>query len=303
MLEQIRDLYYARLEKYGSMKLAPSVSLEMATTPVYVGSQSLSALDQSERIISNHIRLAEMQEIPPVFTRLYLQSKYDYKRPVSTWQLERFKDKRPPLYANPVTGEMVYIDITSAYWQIVSAYGWDVDYAPGRGIAQKSTMEDFPLPDNRLARNSLVTAGLPAMVSIYNPHTEAYYSKKIHNPLINLGLYALVMDVLNGVAWDMIDHAKALYVHTDGVIVHMDRVAQAEEVMNAWGLKYKIKASGRGHVKGVGCYAIEDYWTKGYHKRREAAFLGGIRPPDAIRWLRDRTNRFTSMNESAHTIR
>lgn len=163
--------------------------------------------------------------------------------------------KSAPLYAEPCEIEnAVYVDLTSAYWSILRVVGWDLEYNPNRYLAVGQSVDDFPVPENKLARNCLVTVGVNGSMNMWTG--EVFKSIKKPNPFSNMMLYGLVMDVLNGIAYDMVHYAGAKYVHTDGYILPERNIDLAFEVAARWGLQCGTKLSGGGTIRGVSDYDI-----------------------------------------------
>jgi hypothetical protein len=72
-----------------------------------------------------------------------------------------------PLYCVPTANfDGLYVDIKSAYWQIVSTVGWDVNYNPSKFLCVQSDNSDFPFKDHKMARNCLVSIGLSGMTTV-----------------------------------------------------------------------------------------------------------------------------------------
>lgn len=223
---------------------------------------------------------------PSELARTYLGIKYTRQR-ATRGQIEYFKQRHiAPLYAQPIGYEQgAYIDIRSAYWQILQTVGWDVDYYPGYFIGKKDTMEDFPFPDFKLTRNCLITAGLPSEANYWDCRDKKFKSVKTFNKLINMGVWALTMDVLHCVAWDAIA-AGACYVHTDGYICHHSRVEAVISAIAEWGLEARIKYAGRTIVYGVGSYQVGEKATKNPH--HAVMPFDGLELPSYNRWLKTR---------------
>jgi hypothetical protein len=221
---------------------------------------------------------------PSELSRSYLELKYTRQR-ATREQIENFKQPRTaPLYAQPIGySEGAYIDIRSAYWQILQVVGWDVDYNPGKWLGKKDTMEDFPFPDFKLSRNCLVTAGLPSEASYWDFKKQTFGRVKTFNRFLNLGIWALVMDVLHCVAWDAVA-AGACYVHTDGYIAHYSKVQAVQEAISSWGLESRIKNAGRTIVHGVGSYEVGDKVTK--NPKNVCAPFDGLMLPPYMKWLK-----------------
>ena len=172
----------------------------------------------------------------------------------------------PPLFAVPdASGAGVYLDLQSAYWSILRRIGWNVEYMPGRFLGRAGDVYTFPAHENKLARNTLVSVGLPGSVPIWTG--EKFSTERIGSSYINLLLWGAVMHILNGVAADMVK-AGAVYVMTDGYIIPYKNLPLAYEVFDSWGLPFSVKGMGVYHVKGAGCYRIGDKVSKSYDRRK-----------------------------------
>lgn len=164
--------------------------------------------------------------------------------------------KSQPIYAEPMKfGNASYLDLKSAYWQILQVGGWDVDYCPNRYLSPRSDVSDFPVPFVKLARNALVSNCLPVKANMWSP-AKGIVSLSPHKPSVNLVLWGFVMDVLHDIANDMIEYAEAIYVNTDGYIIPDYRLKRAFEVQEAWGVYMTVRHSGAGEVRGAGDYDI-----------------------------------------------
>lgn len=229
---------------------------------------------------------------PADIARLYLDAKYGkQRRRMNHAQYQAFWENRraPPLAARPCKLESaVYIDILSAYWSILKRVGWDVDYSPERWIGVRSSVLDFPYPDIKLARNCLVSAGLPTTLRIWTGDKVIFQKKG--NKYINMVLWGLCMDVLNGLACDMLE-AGAVYVHTDGYIITSERLPLVDEIFASWGLDYTIKGEGRAEVRSVGEYTIGDRRPNFKRETRSRAHWKVYDP--GRKWLRGKIQRLS----------
>jgi hypothetical protein len=198
--------------------------------------------------------------------------------------------KTQPLYAIPCELEYgYYLDLQSAYWQILQLGGWDVDYLPNGFLAVRSSVHDFPFPQNKLARNSLVSMGLPSTSTIWKPD-KGLIRRGNSNATVNLVLWGFVQDVLHTFAHDMIEYAGAIYVNTDGYIIPHDKLETAMQIADGWGLVLRMKESGRAVVRGVGDYDIGSHQSKRPRKYpRKHEYIKPLR----FSWLRDRVKHFS----------
>jgi hypothetical protein len=232
-------------------------------TPIFLGSYSWTFPLSHERMLYNPtaVTIGNGPQTPGEITRDYLDWKYPKRLRCVTDQWRALTVHRAyPCFARPgAYDDMVYLDIKSAYWSILSIFGWDADYFPGRWLGVRSNVFDFPLQDNKPARSGLVTAGLSSPTRFWTG--SALQWRTTENKHVNLGLWALVQDVLHGVADDMLG-LGAVYVHTDGYIIPAENLAQGSEILNDWGLRGNVKAHGDANVLGVGSYRVGDFQTK-----------------------------------------
>jgi hypothetical protein len=194
---------------------------------------------------------------PADIARDYLAVRYPKRKPrMTTWQydlLVRHRKSAPLAAKNCHLDHAVYLDIQSAYWQIVSAVGWDVDYNPNVWLGVNSGNEDFPFQHIKLARNCLVSCGLSSTAKMWTG--DKLVSHKVSNPYLNLMLWGLVMDVLNTFAYDML-WAGAVYCHTDGFILPANCEKRAMAIADGWGLTLSKRHEGEALVRGIGDYDI-----------------------------------------------
>lgn len=202
--------------------------------------------------------------------------------------------KQTPVYCKPCHLEYgYYVDVKSAYWSIVETVGWDVNYLPGRFLGVNSNNDDFPFPLMKMARNCLVSVGLPGPMRIWTG--EKLVTQNKGSKFVNLILWRLAMDVLNGVARDAID-AGAVYAYTDGFIVPYDKLDAVSDAVSAWGLDVGVKHEGEVHVKAPAGYKFFGrYETKAYKRFRHEIDSSTVYKPDGefLRW------RFAKFAEAA----
>jgi len=233
-------------------------SLQEINEPMYVGSFSWTTSSTKRKIVLRPYASAIYAPLltPADIARDYLSVKYPKRARISSRQYWDIKVHRSaPLYANPgYLSNGFYVDLKSAYWSILQVIGWDVDYLPGRFIGVRSSVQDFPFPDYKLARNCLVSVGLPGKSTLWTG--SEIVQQRRPNRMINLVLWSAVQDVLNSIAADMIDRAGALYVHTDGYIVPASKIQDAFAVADEWGLPLSIRHEGDAKIYGAGMYEM-----------------------------------------------
>lgn len=239
--------------------------------PVWCGSFSWSVPSRQERyVLDRHaIEIEGMLLTPSELARTYLDIKYAKRKPRMTtdqWQKTVVNKPQPPLFSIPGSYKKCsYVDLDGAYWQIVKTLGWDVDYNPGKWLEVKSNNYDFPYWSLKMARNCLVSIGLPSAITLWTGHS--FKQVKRGNRHINLSLWAAVQHVLNGVAADMVS-VGAKYVFTDGYILQNTELERVEDVMWSWGMKFSQRHTGDAEILGPAAYKIGSHESKPFRSRK-----------------------------------
>lgn len=252
-------------------------SLRRLTVPAIVGTFSITSPTTKQRwmLAKDSYEFEGIRVTPTDLTRAYLEEKYgSKKRRITTEQYRNFYDDRrnAPLYAEPCEiPEAVYIDIKSAYWSILQAVSWDVDYMPGAWVSKKSDHLDFPFSDIKMARNCLVSVAANETGAMKIWTGTDLILKKSGNAFVNRMLWSLVMDVLNGIADECIQ-AGAVYAYTDGFICKASLATTLTSIISSWGLVSVIKHQGMAHIRGAGSYKCGERETGKYRMSRGGAF-------------------------------
>lgn len=245
-----------------------------------------------------------VKETPSTIARDYLT--LTYKRSpkitheqaiaIGAFDTEEKKNLKPyPLYAVPGKYEHgFYIDIKSTFWSVLKIAGWNVDYYPGEWISAGRKPNDFPFPDHKQARSCLVSVARPGKIVFYVPHGQ-FEERKVGSHIINLSISKLISDVLNSIASEAVT-LGAVYANTDGYICPNEHVAaHVAQMVLDWGLEPRVKAEGRGAVKGIGSYKVGDTISEPYRVRGLAAEpMQNIEPPEYTKWLQKRFSKIAS---------
>lgn len=177
-----------------------------------------------------------------------------------------------PLYVEPTLLEQAaYVDLKSAFWSIMLLVGWNVDYYPSKWIVAGRKPLDFPYPNIKPARNSLVSCGLPTPLRMWTG--KKVTRRFATNRHINMGLWAFIMDTLHAIA----AHARELdacYIHTDGYILPERNADNLLRKIQSYGLYGGIKARGVGTVIGMGNWKVGEHQTQNYMK--QWSLMGGV---------------------------
>jgi hypothetical protein len=273
-------------------KLPDPYTLEEVTI---IGTYSFTMQASRRRLLVERelIRLdQDHRETPPAVARDYLYATFGRGPRVKRAQMETNTDGlRPaPNFAAPCQfPEGYYIDIRSAYWDIMKIAGWNVDYWPGKWLSPGQVPEDFPFPEHKIARNCLVSAGTvrPILRFIPDKRPDPFDDKlSPGNPLANTGLIRLITDILNAIAGQAVD-LGAVYVNNDGYIVKSHKAAaDVCQLIFDYGLVPQIKGEGPGEVKSSGAYKVGAMTSAPYLARTEPRAVSAIQRPKYTRWLR-----------------
>lgn len=257
-----------RTEKLTQLVVRQFPNLTDLTTPTVIGSFAwTSQTIQTKWYQQFHARnFGGGWTTPGDLARDYLAIKFPKRKARCTsrqWRECVQTQVDPPLFCIPERLKSAcYLDLSAAYWQIVRAAGWDVDYCPEAWLGTGSEMIDWPYPSEKMARNCLVSVGQgDGTMSLWDGQKMIYTRKP--NRFINKVLWRLVCDVLNGIALDMIQKAHAVYVYVDGYIIDQRYLGEAVEVAASWGVDFKIKHAGAADVRAPAAYGF-DHPTEGH---------------------------------------
>lgn len=300
MLANMADRQNERLKKVKTNVVSHWFPITELTKPAVIGTYSISGMVEKKKWIHRqYVRSIGSSHYctPGDIARDYLILKYPKRNMrITTRQYQDIMqvNRTPPLFCQPVQLENAhYVDIRSAYWTITKLGGWDVDYSPGRFMCVRSDNSDFPYFFDKLARNTLVTAGLLSPLRVWTGSSVEIKSKP--GNLANRVLWAFVMDVLNGVAYDAV-RAGAVYCFTDGYIVPDSKLQSVLAAIESWGLPVSIKHSGKADVRMVASYRVGKHRTRPYRRSMRRAHINKIHPV-YIDWLRFRVRKFWEKRE------
>ena len=261
--------------------------------PALIGSYSYTLQKTSKRLMrrAGLVKLDDSHvETIPAVARDYLKIKYKIGPRTKKEQYQTIKAGQypPPNLAIPCGySEGVYIDIKAAYWNIMKIVGWNPDYYPGKWLSPGRAPADFPFPENKILRNCLVSAGIPGSILRYDPDKRGdpfnYINPK--SPLENLGLFRLITDILNLIAF-VASEMGAVYVNTDGFIAkNYQATAEIIQLIQDFGLTASIKAEGSGSIKSSGAYKVGSTISEPYKMRFQDHEIRAIRLPEYDKWL------------------
>ena len=295
VMEAIITRVHDRQEKWRTIVVPELPDPPLLSEDAILGSFSYCLQQTRRRLLkaSCLISIDGTSETPPALARDYLHLKLKRAAPILSTQRERLKASLRPLpyYARPARAEEgYYLDIAAAYWQIMRAVGWQVDYNPGRWIMRGPGVRDFPWrsdnPNHKLARNALVSSARTGLIPRWCSGPRTIAELLPYNRLLNDQLTGVVRDVLHAIAVQM-QQIKVPYIATDGYIVTGSRMLrQAEDILEGWGLHYRIKAYGRTEVRGPGAYTVGGMQSRAPGHRDDTA--SNLQPADHDAWLQPR---------------
>lgn len=234
---------------------------------------------------------------PADIARDYLSTKFGkMRRRITTNQYRNFMDfhRSAPIYCRPqLIPEASYVDIQGAYWAILQAVGWDVDYLPQRFIRVRSDVRDFPFPDMKMARNCLVSVGVDPVTNLKIWNDGQLSMRKTGNMFVNKSLWSIVMDTLNAIAYEAV-MLGANYVFTDGYIIESSKEQELIRMIASWGLPARVKHRGFTYVLAPAAYAIGSYQSKPYKRAKRPRSFAKITQYVEPSWLKARLERFSS---------
>lgn len=179
----------------------------------------------------------------------------------------RLFDARPPMhYSGAHHGDMVQIDLRSAYYQVYRLLWLNIPYPRGFGTLALMPVAER-LKEWKAARNAVI--GLCASRSAIGVKGPTRYTLRTQNKFLSPGLWASVQDMLHAIAavalW-----SGALYVNTDGYIFY-DRSPWLEftEWLTDLGFAWEFKGIGEGHITGWNSYRVGDRQTAVYRLKLE----------------------------------
>lgn len=269
----------------------PTTEEEIASyqSTAYIGAASISFEDIQTRLV---LRSALMEVVPGLYeTPMKLVT--DYLHMIYGEASRGFREQLkvcekipdPPLFTEPGKfAHGVLVDIRACYWNIMRIAGWNVDYFPGNWLDHMGRPPyDWPWPEHKVARNSLVTAGHFTRLMVYRPHPrvgQKMREERRHNPLLNSPLVRLIADVTNSIAYECVK-AGMIYWNTDGGIAPNPAIAaRCREIISDWGMEGRYKAEGPGLVKANGVYQVGKLETRNFDRVEEFLPLKKIiKPP------------------------
>lgn len=247
--------YLEKIEK----RLSRTSFVEVFTPPqegdvVIMGTYSRTWRNKPQREIlkGKGVEVHGRVDTPTAHTRDYISFCYP-RRPAKKEQRDLLRHKRMPLYAYPcIIRDAVYLDIKAAWFSIVNLVGWDCEYWPGKWLGRGNPPTDFPMPQNKVARSTMVTIGRTTALPVWKEGHMIF--QRMYNPTENFHIWGVIADVLNAIGSFAISQG-ARYVNTDGFIIARKKALPIMEYVESWGLECRVKLAGGALICGPGAYA------------------------------------------------
>lgn len=165
----------------------------------------------------------------------------------------------PPIFfAKQHTGDLAYIDIKSAYYQLYQHLTLDFSFNPDDHILSHGRIKFLDideLKNHKAIRNTMI--GICRAKTVNQITYGKYFIRNTYNRWLAPELWGYLMYMLHAVARDIKQRFPVHYIHTDGYIINQeDTDAVQAFFMNEWGLQTTIKAQGHGTVHALGNYTI-----------------------------------------------
>lgn len=257
--EMMQALSFERAQKKQTDVLKEFPVVYNVNEAVFLGSFSWSWARGDYRIISAGTARYPfgIPQTPAELARDYLTVKFPKPLRAHNRQIADWRDnmRKAPLFAEPcLLNNAVYVDLKSAYWSLLSLFGWNTEYSYKRFWGRGWTCQDFPFFDDKLTRNILVSAGLCTPSLMWTGERLVNVDSK--NRHANLGLWTAVQDVLHFIAREAVTKYEAVYVHTDGYIMPSVCAWDFSDWVASLGLEVGVKHKGQAVIYGVGAYDI-----------------------------------------------
>jgi hypothetical protein len=172
-------------------------------------------------------------------------------------------------FSGPASGELAYIDIKFAYWQILwpttidMHYNWRNQEIESEGFIPYIRCDEFA--KQKEIRNVMNTLYNKKDISIWNPETKKLERASWPSQLYRPYNMAYVYQVMHAIANDVKNHFHLLQWLTDAAIVPwFEKELIQEFLFEEWFIDSRLDLEGRGRSNTSNSYQIGDYETGGH---------------------------------------
>lgn len=197
-----------------------------------------------------------------------------------TWKM--LSISQPLYFAKRIEGELAYVDIRHAYWQLYSPATLDIYFNPWKqtcGLGNIQFLCNRWLRDQRTVRNALVGIARSREHQEYRTSWKGWIDHRsgvevpgsgagartvrTYNKFLAPELWGFLAFYLHQIAAHIRLHFDVHYVHTDGYILDAH---QADDLVNylaeTWLVDARVKVKGTGYISAVARWRIEDMGSK-----------------------------------------
>lgn len=177
----------------------------------------------------------------------------------------------PMFFERPSTGDLTYVDIRAAYFQLYSPATLDLRFDPTRRVFGQGMIEFLrtdELATLKETRNTIIGI-LRARERTQCSH--GHVSKvPTYNRFLAPELWGYLMHTLHALAHEVLARFDVRYMNTDGFIVPTSEAPLLREFLaEEWGLETTIKGQGEGSVWALGAYTLGDLGSRSRAQRGE----------------------------------
>lgn len=271
---QRREITYPDLESWIGGKID-------AYAQVFIGGNSVTIMDTKEKLLTYDEFPATNGEL----ARVYLKRVWQGSRSIYSGAKASGWEWEAPLYCSPVRNRnLAYIDVTAAWWQVVSTYRPDDIPLPSGHVVPGEL--EWPDADELAADKALRHAVVGAMFAHRLRFFRYGAQVDVHapSPWASPALKRQCMATYHAIAGAIRDRFTLHAWLSDAAVVD---ACQAEEVCDwlaiTWGIRSRVVEVGMGSVWSCTQYMVGQKWTMDFVHETATPLRAVERPLDKIR--------------------
>jgi hypothetical protein len=182
-----------------------------------------------------------------------------YKR--VPWSRETWPmlDLNPPLrFERESAGELTYVDIKAAYFQLYAPASLDLRFNPQRRVFGQGLIRFL-----RTAELATLKETRNTIIGVVRARERTQWSDgrvskvSTYNRFLAPELWGYLMHTLHAIAHEVVELFDVRYINTDGFIVPTREAGLLREFLaERWGLESVVKGEGDGRVWALGAYKV-----------------------------------------------